>query len=239
MPETIYKSEKNKEKIYDLYDKFAARLPAPLEEGYVNTGFGRTHYLMLGSPDKPSLLHFHGGNSLNSYALLSLAGLAEKFRIISPDILGQPGKSAEVRLNPKSLDNGRWAREFLEHFPGKKFNCLGVSYGGGVLMHLAAVSPSSIKKAAFLVPTGFVRANTLDNLCLFGLPLLRYFLKKSRKNLLSVLEPLIQDISLLTELELEMFKLTFEGLKLSTGMPRPVDMKEIHHCSLPAGCCRR
>ena len=227
MAKSIYKDKKYKEKIYQLYDNFAADLPAPLEEGYLDTNFGRTHYLMLGSPDRPILVHFHGGNSLNPYALLPLVEFTDKFRILSPDIIGQPGKSAENRLNPKSLDHGRWAREFLNHFPGEKYNCLGVSYGGGVLMHLAAVSPASINKAAYLVPTGFVRANTFDNLRLFGLPLLRYYIKRSQKNLQSVLQPLIGDVSLLTDRELEMFKLIFDGLKLSTGMPRPVEKEEL------------
>ncbi|MBN2025949.1 MAG: alpha/beta hydrolase [Actinobacteria bacterium] len=227
MGRSIYKSLEYKGRFYELYDRFVDLLPFAVEEGYVQTSFGITHYLSTGPQGLPLLFHFHGGNSLNPHALLSIARLAGKFRIISPDIVGQPGKSAETRINPKTLDYGRWATEVIEYFGQDKVLCMGVSFGGGVLMHMAVVSPGLLAKVALLVPTALVRIDTRDSLLKFGPALIRYALHKSDENLLRIVKPLIPDISLISEPELELFKAIFNGLRLATGMPRPVARDEL------------
>jgi len=231
---SIYKSKHCKQRVVDLYEDFASRLPEPIEEGFVRTCFGSTHYLIMGPNDLPLLFHFHGGNFPNPHALLAIADLSKKYRIIAPDILGQPGKSDENRINTKSLDYGKWAAEFIACFSNKKkADCIGISYGAGVLMHLAASKPEMIGKAIFMVPTGFVRSNTLDNLRLFGPALLCYMINKTDKNLLSIIKPLIGDTALISALELEMFRAVFNGVKLSTSMPRPVEKNELRLFNSP------
>lgn len=85
---SIYKNNDYKVTLLRLYDKYADLLPGPKEEGYVETSFGRTHYLIIGSRDLPVLIHFHGGNSINPQSLLPIADLSARYRIIAPDIVG-------------------------------------------------------------------------------------------------------------------------------------------------------
>lgn len=233
MTKSIYKSADYKDSFFKLYDEFVKLLPDGVQDGYVDTNFGLTHYLSMGLYISPVLIHFHGGNSINPHGLLAIARLSKKYRVISPDLIGHPGKSAETRIDPKSLDYGEWATEFIKQFSSEKVYCMGVSYGGGVLMHLAAVSPELINKAVFLVPTGFVKSGTFENLLLFGPALIRYAFKKSNKNLMGILKPLLFDTTLISSLEVEMFETIFNGLRLSTSMPRPVKKEELERFTSP------
>lgn len=224
---TIYRNNWYKDQILNLYDEFVECLPGPVDEGYVDTVFGQTHYLSIGPEDGEVIINFHGGNSIASHGLLPLVSLANKYRVIAPDIVGQPGKSAENKLNPKSLDHGKWASEFIDRLGYQNVNCIGSSFGGGVLLHMAATCPQLIKKAVFAIPTGFVRSSTLDNLKIFGPGLIKYKLKKTDNNLKAIIQPLVEDTSLIDPLELKLFRFVFDGLKLSTGMPRPVRRDEL------------
>ena len=233
MRRSIYKSNEYKKIFYSLYDEFTSLIPFPVQDGFLSTSFGETHYLAFGAEELPVLFHFHGGNTINPHALLPLADLARNFRIISPDIIGHPGKSAEIRINTSTLDYGKWASEVIEGFKFEKVNCIGGSFGGGVLMHLASFNPGIIKKAVLVIPTGFVKSSTIDNLKIFGFSLLRYNFFKTEENLLQLLKPLILDVSLFTDLEIKLFKAIFNGLRLATGMPRPVRKDELQDFSAP------
>lgn len=46
---TIYKSEKGKEEILNLYDSQLSRLTAPWKDIYVDTSFGKTHIVETGN----------------------------------------------------------------------------------------------------------------------------------------------------------------------------------------------
>ena len=59
---TIYRSEKGKKEILDLYDAQLARLGRPYKDIYVETSFGKTHLIETGNLQGEPLLVFHGGN---------------------------------------------------------------------------------------------------------------------------------------------------------------------------------
>ena len=58
---TIYKSEKGKEEILNLYDDQLSRLTKPWKDVYVDTSFGKTHIVETGNELGEPLLFFHGG----------------------------------------------------------------------------------------------------------------------------------------------------------------------------------
>ena len=68
---TIYRSEKGKKEILDLYDAQLARLGRPYKDIYVETSFGKTHLIETGNPQGEPLLVFHGGNATTAYNLLA------------------------------------------------------------------------------------------------------------------------------------------------------------------------
>lgn len=100
--ETIYKSAAGKAKILTLYDAQLSRLSVPYEDLWVPTSFGDTHLVVTGNPNGIPLLVFHGGNATTAYMLLTSGFLFDDFKIYGVDIIGHPGKSAEVSLSHKT-----------------------------------------------------------------------------------------------------------------------------------------
>ena len=74
---TIYRSEKGKKEILDLYDAQLARLGRPYKDIYVDTSYGRTHLIETGNPQGEPLLVFHGGNATTAYIFLACDFLLE------------------------------------------------------------------------------------------------------------------------------------------------------------------
>lgn len=75
------------------------------------------------------------------------ASLTKKYRLYAPDTVGQPGYSAETRLNPRSFQYGEWAADGIDAFELVKPVVMGGSYGAGILFNLAAVAPRKLEKA--------------------------------------------------------------------------------------------
>ena len=88
MKSTIYKSEKGKQEILELYDKQLERLPVPYSDIYVSTSFGETHLIETGNLSGIPLLVFHGGNTTTAYNLLFCDFLMEDFHIYAVDTIG-------------------------------------------------------------------------------------------------------------------------------------------------------
>ena len=124
---TIYRSEKGKKEILDLYDAQLARLGRPYKDIYVETSFGKTHLIETGNPQGEPLLVFHGGNATTAYNLLACDFLFEDFYILAVDIIGHPGKSAENSLPASGYDYGRWAGEVIDRLGFDRISL----FGGG------------------------------------------------------------------------------------------------------------
>jgi pimeloyl-ACP methyl ester carboxylesterase len=126
---TIYRSPESQAAIEALYDRKVAKLPFPVESRFAETRFGRTHLLLAGPADAPPLVSFHGGNDTNPSTLGWLAPLVNDFRIIAPDTIGHPGRSAPVRLPPGGLSYGTWVADLLDGLELKSAQMMGGSYG--------------------------------------------------------------------------------------------------------------
>lgn len=111
---TIYKSEKGKQEILELYNRQMKRLSVPYSDKYVSTSFGETHLIETGNPAGIPLLVFHGGNATTAYNLLACDFLMDDFHIYAVDTIGHPGKSAQVSLSPRNNDYGKWAGEVID-----------------------------------------------------------------------------------------------------------------------------
>ena len=80
-----------------------------LEKLTVGTRLGDTHVIALGPEDAPSVVFLPGGNALNPTCLKWFLPLAERHRLYAPDIVGQPGLSAQTRPSSKGtgMPSGR------------------------------------------------------------------------------------------------------------------------------------
>ena len=170
---SIYRSNAGKQELLSLYENAVGGLSIPVEENEVDTRHGVTHLLECGPVDGPPVILFHGGNATNPMTLAWYTDLANQFRLIAPDTIGQPGKSAENRVDPRSDAYGQWVEDLLDELEIHSAPMIGTSYGAGITLRVAAYAPDRVEKAALVVPAGFGTGPILPMIRL-GLPSVLY-----------------------------------------------------------------
>jgi pimeloyl-ACP methyl ester carboxylesterase len=229
---TIYRSPDGRAAVEELYDRQVAGLPFPVESRYVETRFGRTHLLLAGPEKAPPLVSFHGGNDTHPSMLGWLAPLVNDFRIIAPDTIGHPGRSAPVRLPPGGFGYGTWVADLMEDWGLKRAAMMGGSYGAGILLNAMACIPDRIEKAVLFIPSGFISMPPQVMWGGFVVPLLRYTLVPSDRNLESLLRPVFGDYVSDPE-AVESCRMTFRHVRIEPNMPRNVTRRELMGCRAP------
>src|SRR4051812_37036302 len=93
------------------YDGALQRLRVPYESLIVPTRFGETHLLATGPLDRPPLVLLHGGigNALSWRS--QLTRFSRMYRVYAPDVIGQPGKSAPIRLAFNGPGYAQWLED--------------------------------------------------------------------------------------------------------------------------------
>src|SRR5215211_1777665 len=101
MSASIYRSSGGEAEILALYDGALTRLGVEYESTKIDTRFGDTHVLVTGPENAPPLVILPGGNFLNPTCLGWFLPLAKEHRVYAPDVVGQPGRSAQTRPSSK------------------------------------------------------------------------------------------------------------------------------------------
>ena len=134
---SIYRGSGGEAEITAMYDRGLGRLGVPTESRVIGTRQGRTHVLVTGPGGAHPLVLLGGGNFLNPAALEWFLPLAEYYRIYSPDIIGQPGRSAPVRPSPKEDGHGESLSDFLDGLGLRSAPFVGLAYWAGIALGLA------------------------------------------------------------------------------------------------------
>ncbi len=229
---SIYKNKNGKKVLLDIYDRQLSKLGIEYDMHSVDTRFGSTNVLDVGSKEKENLLIFHGGNSTNPYNLNFFLPLLKEFQIYAPDTIGHPGYSAQKTLSSKNYSYGEWAADVISGLNLKKANCIGISYGGGILIKLATYAPKLINRAAFIVPSGVANCSLLQIIIKLGLPMMKYRLFPNRKNLIQAIEPMTSSKEI-DEDTLEMIEAVFKHVKVKAEMPRNATKTELENFFAP------
>jgi pimeloyl-ACP methyl ester carboxylesterase len=191
MPASIYKSPRGRAEILRLYDEAVARLG--VEEVTVGTRFGGTHVLATGPADAPPVLILPGGNFLNPTCLGWFVPLAEDHRLYAPDIVGQPGKSAQERPSPRSDGHAWWVEDVLDGLGLECVPFVGVSYGAGIALRTMGYAPERVSRAALVVPSGIASGRIPRMLVEVMVPMLLYRLRPTRERMLRAARPLLTE----------------------------------------------
>ena len=112
-PSSIYKTPEGEAEIRALYGEVLANLGLAHESLTVGTRFGDTHVLAVGPVSAPPAVFFPGGNFLNPTCLRWFLPLAQGHRLYAPDIVGQPGLSAQSRPSPGGDGHAFWVEDVL------------------------------------------------------------------------------------------------------------------------------
>ncbi len=225
----IYKSKEGEEAFLRIYDEALQELRLTTQECEVNTRFGPTHVVMTGPEDAPPIFMLHGGNTVNAETLGWYLPLAEHYRIYAPDLIGHPGKSAQVRLSTKDLSYGEWAADVVNALELGPVPFLGTSYGGSITLYTAAVAPKLLSKAILVVSGSIASASSLSMALKILWPLMTYKMLGSRKRLAAVVKPIMAEPS---ETNLDVMAAVFKHLKMNDLLP-PLSDEQLQRLQAP------
>lgn len=188
----LFKNEAGKAKVRAWHERFRARLSTPTVSREVTTRFGQTHALLAGPEDAPPLVMLHGAMASSAHLLGELERLAQRFRVVAVDVLGQSVMSADARLPVKNDDAGVWLAEVLDGLGlDAPINLLGVSWGGFVAQRFAATAPKRVAKLALLVPAGLVSGSSWDGFVKMGVPMTLFLLAPNEQRLRRLVSQLL------------------------------------------------
>ncbi len=174
----------------DWYDRFERRLRFPTSTRRLETSFGFSDAIATGpardgvdrAADGPPVVLLHGAMAGAPHALGALADLPGRLPFYAVNIPSQSTHAAQVRLQFRTDEYGRWLTEILDQLGLSEAIVCGVSWGGAVALELARTHPERIAGLVLAVPASVVRGPMLRGLIEIGLPMVRFQLFPSEGN---------------------------------------------------------
>ncbi|MEO0778425.1 MAG: alpha/beta hydrolase [Bacteroidota bacterium] len=170
----LFKSEAGKKEILGLYDQKLAALHIAHESVYVDTSFGQTHLIRTGDPHHPPLILVHGSNGCAPIALECYPNLSTRYQVFAVDVLAQPNRSAQTRLDMKGPDYGQWMHELMVALDLHEVVLAGFSFGGLIILKTLVHHGGRVKAAFLASPAYLVNGNPLRALWHIFIPMRRY-----------------------------------------------------------------
>ena len=221
----VYKNRESMEKMNKFYDKSLKSLQIPYKEKYITSSYGKTHILIVGDENKTPIFTLHGGNGISPLNIRLFLPLLEHYCIISPDVIGMPGKSEAYRnINSNSDDYGLWLCEILDKLNIKKISFVVSSYSSAMMLSLAKISPDKIDKAALVVPSGLTHGSILPIIKKTVIPFMKYYFSQSEKSLNKIMEIMASENDILWR---EFFDLMMSSYKMEMKPPKEFKKKEL------------
>lgn len=174
----MFKSQKGKEEILQLYDEKLESLNVNYEYITLQTSFGITKIIATGEPSNPPVIIVHGSNGCAPIALETYVNLYKKHRVFAVDVLAQPNKSAETRLSMKDDSYGRWMNEIITILGISSVIMAGFSFGGLIILKTLEYDESNIKEVYLSAPAYIVNGNPFKALFNVFIPMKRYMKTK-------------------------------------------------------------
>jgi pimeloyl-ACP methyl ester carboxylesterase len=191
--QSLYKSEFGKNEILNLYNQKLKELGIEYTYRIIDTDFGKTNIIITGDSTKPPLIIVHGSNGCAPIALETYPTLSEEFQVFAIDVLAQPNKSAETRLNMKDNSYGLWINELINKLELKNVTMAGFSFGGLIILKTLIQNESNIKEVFLSAPAFIVNGNPLIALFKIFIPMKQYIRTQKTKYIEKFLETLFSE----------------------------------------------
>ncbi|MBE16128.1 MAG: alpha/beta hydrolase [Cytophagaceae bacterium] len=218
----FFKSKEGKEKILSLYHQKLHELNIEYSEKLIETKFGVTNVIITGDTKNPPLVLIHGTGGCAPLVLESFPKLSSKFCVYAIDVLAQPNKSAENRLDMKSLAYGQWLTEVLISLELKDVTLVGFSFGGFIALKTLEFNERLIKQVFLLAPVYIVNGNPLVGLFKMFLPLKKFIKTNNPEYIKKVMNVLFSGYD---DFALEFMSTTFQHCNMDFS-PLPVIAKQ-------------
>lgn len=189
----FFKTQEGKETILKLYNQKLEQLQLAYSEQQIDTRFGKTNIIVSGDKQNPPLLLIHGTGGCAPLILESLSNLTTKYCVYAVDVLAQPNKSAETRLDMKSLDYGKWLTAIIIKLRLKAVTLVGFSFGGLISLKTLEFNQTPIKQVFLIAPVYIVNGNPLLGLLKMFIPLKKFIKTNSPKYIKRVMDALFSE----------------------------------------------
>jgi len=137
-----------------LYNKTMELWPDGYKGYYIDTSYGKTWIHEIGDGSKPVLLLLHGMSGSSTLWYPNVKHLAENYRVITPDIIGQAGKSILEKPLYSPVDLDKWLDEVVIALNIKKLFLGGISFGGWLAARYTLFAPEKVEKLIMMDPAG-------------------------------------------------------------------------------------
>ena len=171
---SLFKTEKGKKEILSLYNQKLDELNIEFEYLKIDSTFGETNIIVTGLSSNPPIILIHGSNGCAPIALETYPNLSKNFRVYAIDVLAQPNKSAETRLNMKDESYGKWINEIVDYLKIENVTLAGFSFGGLVILKTLEYDESKIKEVYLSAPAYIVNGNPLKAIFKIFIPMKRF-----------------------------------------------------------------
>jgi len=153
-PSPLFRSRAGYEAFMAMYEAALQSGPVPYETRMVNTRFGDTHVVLGGPRDAPPMVIFHGWNGSGCNTGAEFPFAFAEHRVVIPDIIGHPGKSAPSRPPTAGPAYADWACDLLDGLGLDRVIAMGISGGGWMTLKLAAHAPYRVLKGVAVSTDG-------------------------------------------------------------------------------------
>jgi len=86
----------------------------------------------------------------------NIGPLSSAFRVFAVDIMGEPGKSRQVRLLKNRKDCATWLCDVIQNLGIPRADIAGLSYGGWHTLNFSLSHPDKVNRIAALAPAGSI-----------------------------------------------------------------------------------
>ncbi|GGK56099.1 MULTISPECIES: alpha/beta fold hydrolase [Flavobacteriaceae] len=218
----FFKSKEGKEKIITLYNQKLNELNIEYSEKAVETKFGVTNVITTGDTKNPPLILIHGTGGCAPQILESFPNLSSKYCVFAVDVLAQPNKSAENRLDMKSIDYGKWLLEIIIKLRLKEATLVGFSFGGFISLKALEFNETPIKQVFLIAPVYIVNGNPILGIFKMFLPLKKFIKTNNQKYMKKVMNVLFSEYD---DFALNFMSTTFQYCNMDFS-PLPVITKD-------------
>jgi len=213
-----------KQRYEQQWSKVEALADFPISGRYQMTSLGPVWLMEAGPTDAPPLLALHGLHTPAPFNQELLHPLCKHFRVITPDIPGQAGKTPGIAPLPSHHAYALWFEQVMDSLEITSCPMVGLSFGGAVLLDLAALNPKRISAASLIVPAGFFRP-LWRPLTKLVLPLVSFKLNSDQTHFDSLMKPLMGDNW--PELEAYYFATFQAGIPMTLMPPGPYHLENL------------
>jgi len=143
------------------YDRRLENINIDFRIDRVLTRFGHTQVLLAGEENEKVIIFLHPMGLNLTVWTPQIEVLAEYFKIIAIDTIGDQGRSIVRRDHPKTISEyGYWLNDIVENYGLDSINIVGCSMGGWIAHGYAIQFPEKIETLILISPAAGIPAKT-------------------------------------------------------------------------------